>query len=124
LRSVPDLTLGRCWFHPDVPPKRATGYLNLYSNQLTGTIPESLRLRNLIFLDLGRNSLYGTLPYDIGETFVELRNLHLDFNRLNGTIPESYTAVGNGRLESLTLNNNLLSGWVPDNFELHDKLSK
>jgi hypothetical protein len=31
-------------------------------------------------------------------------------------------SVGNGRLELLSLNHNSLTGWVPDNFVLSDKL--
>jgi hypothetical protein len=69
-----------------------TEYLNLYSNHLTGTIPQGLRLRQLIYLDLGRNNLYGTLPEDLGETFIQLRMLHLDHNQFNGTV--SWTKYG------------------------------
>ena len=90
------------------------GYLNLYSNQLTGTIPSGLRLRQLIFLDLGRNKLDGPLPSDLGETSVELRVLHMDHNAFAGTIPESYASVGNGRLWELSLDHNQLTGYVPD----------
>lgn len=100
----------------------ATGYLNLYSNQLTGTIPEGLRLRSLVFMDLGRNYLHGPLPSDLGETFVELRNLHLDHNSFFGSIPESYMSVGNGRLEELSLDHNQLTGFVPDSHTIWNKM--
>ncbi|KAG7337961.1 two component regulator [Nitzschia inconspicua] len=101
---------------------RPLQYLNLYSNQLTGTIPSSLRLRQLWYLDLGKNNLEGTLPADLGETFFSLIALHLDHNRFNGTVPESYMTVGNGRLESLYLDNNQLTGTVPDSFQLWNNI--
>ncbi|KAG7348637.1 two component regulator [Nitzschia inconspicua] len=101
---------------------RPLQYLNLYNNQLTGTIPSSLRLRQLWYLDLGKNNLEGTLPADLGETFFSLIALHLDHNRFNGTVPESYMTVGNGRLESLYLDNNQLTGTVPDSFQLWNNI--
>jgi len=103
---------------------RPIEYLNLYSNQLTGTIPRSLRFRMLTYLDLGRNQLNGTLPDDLGDTFVELRHLFLDHNQLSGTVPYSYMTVGNGRLESLSLDHNKLTGWVPDNYEYLNKMNQ
>jgi hypothetical protein len=71
------------------PPPPRTEYLNLYDNRFTGTIPSNLRLRDLVYLDLGRNVLYGSIPSDIGDSFVSLRQFHIDFNRLSGSIPES-----------------------------------
>lgn len=64
-------------------------------------------------LDLGRNQLTGTIPEM--EKFVKLRHLSLDHNKLTGIIPESLIATGNGRLESLHLNDNALIGGVPGN---------
>ena len=75
-----------------------TEYLNLYDNQLTGTVPSALRLRRLFLLDLGRNQLTGQLPDDLGEKFVSLRILSLSHNKFSGTLPPSYINVGNGRL--------------------------
>jgi len=99
---------------------RPIRYLNLYSNQLTGTIP-TMRFRKLNFADLGRNKFTGTLPDDIGEKWVELRYLWMDHNQFSGTIPYSYPTVGNGRVEVLSLNHNQLTGWVPGHFQ-HNKL--
>mmetsp|Transcript_19533 Transcript_19533/g.45502 ORF Transcript_19533/g.45502 Transcript_19533/m.45502 type:complete len:783 (+) Transcript_19533:234-2582(+) len=99
---------------------RPVRYLNLYSNQLTGTIP-NLRFRKLTFADFGRNQFIGTLPEDIGLRWVELRYLYLDHNQFTGTIPYSYPTTGNGRVEAMALNHNNLTGYVPGQF-YHNKL--
>ncbi len=99
-----------------------TEYFNVYNNQLTGTLPQSMRLRFVIYFDVGRNFLTGTLPVDLGEKFVELRHLHLDHNKFRGTLPESYNTVGNGRLESFSINHNELTGVVPGKRSLYNKL--
>jgi hypothetical protein len=103
-------------------PSFYQGYLNLYSNQLTGPIPDDLRWRRLFLLDLGRNQLTGTLPADIGEKFVSLRHLALNHNQFRGTIPASYTLVGNGRLESFHIDHNQLTGAVPSSYAFSNKL--
>ena len=81
-----------------------------------------MRLRFVIYFDVGRNNLTGTLPIDLGEKFVELRHLHLDHNQFRGTLPDSYNTVGNGRLESFSINNNELTGVVPGKRSLYNKL--
>jgi len=101
---------------------RPLSYLNLYSNKLTGTLPQNLRLRNLRYFDVGRNQLTGTLPDDIGEKFVWLRHFHLDHNGFGGTLPASYNTVGNGRLESFSINHNQLTGTIPGERTLYNKL--
>lgn len=65
----------------------------------------------------------GSLPNDIGETMFHLRHLHLDHNKFRGTIPLSYNSVGNGRLESLTLHDNQLTGVVPGPRPMYNKLT-
>ncbi|KAL3897361.1 MAG: hypothetical protein SGARI_006939, partial [Bacillariaceae sp.] len=96
----------------------------LRANELTGTIPDGLRLRKLVYMDVGRNQLQGTLPEDLGETFVELRMLHMDHNAFEGSIPWTYSSVGNGRLEELSLDHNQLTGWVPDDHTIWNKMSE
>jgi hypothetical protein len=54
-------------------------------------------------------------------TFSSLRHLHLNNNRFNGTIPEAFTTMGNGRLEQLLIHDNdfdgtFPGGWNPSNF--------
>lgn len=89
---------------------------------MSGTIPDSLRWRQLFFLDLGWNQLTGTLPVDLGEKFVALRHLHLDHNGFTGPLPTSYINVGNGRLEQLSVNDNQLTGEIPADRELTNKM--
>ena len=91
-------------------------------NQLTGSIPSNLRWRNCQYFDVGRNDMTGRLPNDLGNDFVALRHLHLDHNNFGGTLPLSYNDVGNGRLESLTINHNALTGVVSGKRRLDDKL--
>jgi len=92
---------------------RPIRYFNVYSNQLTGSLPEGLRLRQCLYFDVGENYFTGTLPQDIGDKFVELRMLYLDHNAFSGTLPSSYNTVGNGRLNILAIEHNQLTGIVP-----------
>ena len=108
------------WKSPET--SRPLQYFNVYDNQLTGTIPESLRLRKMIYFDVGRNLLDGTLPDDVGQRFVELRHLLIDWNKFNGTLQASYINVGNGRLQTLRVDHNQLSGEVPSYHEIRDQL--
>ena len=85
-------------------------YFNLYSNQLTGTLPKDLRFRRVTYFDVGRNQLTGKIPEELGENMVTLRHLHLDHNEFRGTLPKEYNYVGNGRLESFSINHNRLTG--------------
>mmetsp|Transcript_5908 Transcript_5908/g.14555 ORF Transcript_5908/g.14555 Transcript_5908/m.14555 type:complete len:554 (+) Transcript_5908:531-2192(+) len=101
---------------------RPLQYFNVYSNALTGTIPSSLRFRDVWYFDVGRNNLEGQLPEDVGLQFVELRHLLLDHNYFNGTLPDSYVNVGNGRLESFHIDHNQFTGQVPGNHDQRDKL--
>ena len=60
--------------------------VRLADNRLSGTFPEHLLANNpnLSILRLGNNTFYGTLP----DTFSgPLRNIELEHNKFNGTIP-------------------------------------
>ena len=81
-----------------------------------------MRLRRLVYMDLGRNQFSGTLPSDIGEKYVVLRHLYLDHNNFVGSIPTTFPGIGNDRLESLALDDNQLTGVVPGGHEILNKL--
>ena len=89
---------------------------------MTGTIPADMRLRQMFYMDLGDNQFSGTLP-PIPE-YVRLRHLFLDHNQFTGTVPQSYVVAGNGRIQTLEVNDNQLSGAFPGNHETYTQLSK
>ena len=86
------------------------GWLYLYGNQLTGTIPDLSALTNLKDLYLNSNQLTGTIPPSLGSHTL-LIVLSLWGNQLTGEIPDL------SRLTSLThlwLGGNQLTGEIPD----------
>jgi hypothetical protein len=87
-------------------------YLELYVNQFSGSIPESLgNLNNLQRLDLHDNKLGGSIPESLGN-LNNLEKLYLHDNQFRGAIPGT---LGNlKQLEKLYLNNNQLSDSIPD----------
>lgn len=60
--------------------------LNLSRNNLSGTIPDSIRRLKLDSLDLSRNQLCGEIPMGLAYIF-SLAYMDLSYNRLSGTIP-------------------------------------
>uniref|UniRef100_A0A1J3IRZ2 LRR receptor-like serine/threonine-protein kinase GSO1 n=1 Tax=Noccaea caerulescens TaxID=107243 RepID=A0A1J3IRZ2_NOCCA len=81
-------------------------FLDLSSNKLAGTLPESLgALRKLQILDLSSNSFTGSVPSSIGN-MASLKKLDLSFNAMNGAIAESL-----GKLEELVDLNLMANTW-------------
>ncbi|KAJ4824862.1 BRASSINOSTEROID INSENSITIVE 1-associated receptor kinase 1 [Turnera subulata] len=71
------------WFHVTCNSENSVTRVELYSNNLTGRIPEELgNLTNLVSLDLYLNNLTGEIP-----------PTRLNNNTLTGTIPWSLTNV-------------------------------
>jgi Leucine-rich repeat (LRR) protein len=83
--------------------------LQLSSNQLTGAIPDFSALPNLLKLSLYRNKLTGPIP-DFS-ALPNLQELFLINNKLTGPIPD-FSALPN--LQELYLENNQLTGAIPD----------
>ena len=85
--------------------------LLLSDNDLEGTIPPELgTLAKLEQLRFGGNNLSGTIPPELGD-LASLRELFLSHNDLEGPIPPE---LGNlAKLEQLWLSGNNLSGTVP-----------
>ncbi|KAL3941684.1 MAG: hypothetical protein SGBAC_003997 [Bacillariaceae sp.] len=103
---------------------RQLRYFNVHRNQMTGSIPSNMRLRQMFYMDLGNNKFSGNLPTNLGEEYVRLRHLFLDHNNFEGPVPESYINAGNGRIQTLTLNDNNFSGAFPWNHEVFNRMRK
>lgn len=84
--------------------------LNLGFNSLTGSVPTNLT-KSLVKLEVSDNHLSGTIPEGI-QVYQELRLIDLSDNWLNGSIPSSLRNLS--KLESLLLSNNHLSGSIPE----------
>lgn len=104
--NSPSLSLLSPCFH-------IAGYFDVHRNQMTGSIPSNMRLRQMFYLDLGYNGFSGTLPNDMGTDYVRLRHLHLDHNNFVGTFPKSYLTSGDWRILTVFVNDNNLSGVFP-----------
>ena len=93
---------------PSFPSKVQT--LSLFDNNLSGKIPAVLgQSTSMVFLDLEKNNLTGTLPDFSPKS--ELQYLFLGSNRLSGRIPDSMSNLPD--LAKLSLPKNLLTGIVP-----------
>ena len=85
--------------------------LKLQYNSLTGTIPTWFgSMNSLGGLYLHRNDLTGSIPSELGQ-LTRLRRLWLDRNDLTGTIPPELGSMSN--LGTLNLHTNRLSGTIP-----------
>ena len=85
--------------------------LNLYDNQLAGTIPVEIGgLTSLQTLNLSYNQLTGSIPAEVG-SLSSLQDLQLWSNQLNGSIPTGLGDLSN--LSVLNLSGNSLSGGIP-----------
>ena len=86
-------------------------YLDLTSNQLSGSIPIELgNLSNLVYLGLDENRLSGSIPAELG-SLSNLEYLWLYGNQLSGPIPPELGGLAN--LQWLLLMENRLSGSIP-----------
>ncbi|KAI3962115.1 hypothetical protein MKW92_002300 [Papaver armeniacum] len=97
---------------PELAKLEHLQYLELYKNNLVGSIPKELGdgLKNLVSLDLYQNNLTGSIPTTLFK-LSHLRFLRLNGNRLTGRIPRDLTKLGN--LKSLDVSNNDLCGTIP-----------
>merc|ERR1712023_130161 len=94
--------------------------INLYDNNLVGTIPDSLgSLEHLNTLVLWKNKLTGSIP-DLSAA-TRLQVLDLADNELSGSIPEN---LGELSLTELWLNANELSDDIPEDIFSMNSLRK
>lgn len=100
-------------------------WISLHNNQFSGPLPLNWNLRKLFYLDLGRNSLTGTIPDDWVEgdnALISLRLLYVDYNNLGGPLPSQWTNLGTGRMKSMILSNNTFTGEVPGGYQVTETL--
>ena len=88
--------------------------LDLSSNNLSGGLPEELKLlMYLQILDLSHNDILGSLPPEYS-TLYDLVELNLSENSLTGGIPEEYGGAGTFELlEVLDVSQNHIEGDIP-----------
>ncbi|CAL9097784.1 unnamed protein product [Musa textilis] len=90
--------------------------LNLSYNNISGPVPVAItQISSLVFLLLQHNSLSGSVPDTWGSTVshgtYQLQSLHLENNLLSGSIPLSLGRLQT--LEDVSLSNNQLNGSIP-----------
>ncbi len=93
---------------PDLSGMTGLESVILSGNQLSGPIPSLAGLTQLAWLDLARNRLTGTIPELTGMT--ALRDVFLGNNRLSGALP---SLVGLAGLRTFQANDNQLTGSIP-----------
>ncbi|KAL3818729.1 hypothetical protein ACJIZ3_004634 [Penstemon smallii] len=88
-------------------------YLQVQSNNFTGTIPMELgNLKRMISLGLSQNQLSGSIPSSLGN-LRSLRFLDLDNNKLMGIIPDQVIQlIQRGNLLRMNVSNNQLAGTI------------
>merc|ERR1711966_414851 len=102
-----------------ISPKigQLTSLVNFYAGQniLKGGVPLGFgKCKNLRNLSLYKNNLSGPIPD--WSTLNGLHYLDLGFNKMTGTLPESYPTIGNRKLKEIHLNNNQLTGAIPSDW--------
>jgi hypothetical protein len=91
-------------------------YFNLFSNQLSGTIPFSWsRFTELRSLFLHNNRLTGTLPPEFG-SLPKINFFNVALNQLHGKLPESWSSLRNVFMMSFQ-DNPRLEGVVPASWD-------
>ncbi|XP_031261135.1 leucine-rich repeat protein 1-like [Pistacia vera] len=96
-----EVTLPLSWFHVTCNDDNKVTRLEIYSNQINGSIPAELgSLTNLLSLDLYKNQLSGPIPDSLGN-LKALLFMRLNDNKLTGTVPQSVKALTNGSLRIL-----------------------
>ncbi|CAK9187841.1 unnamed protein product [Ilex paraguariensis] len=86
--------------------------LDLSSNNLSGTVPESFGACSVLeLLDISVNNFSGELPIGTFLMLSNLKDLVLSFNDFVGALPESLSNLTN--LETLDVSSNNISGLIP-----------
>ncbi|KAJ8765707.1 hypothetical protein K2173_014829 [Erythroxylum novogranatense] len=92
---------------------------DISNNFVTGKIPDTIsQLRSIEQIELFNNQLYGGLPESLSKLSTLLR-FDASQNNLTGILPEKIAAM---KLESLNLNDNKLTGEIPEVLALNPNL--
>lgn len=95
--------------------------INLSSNKLIGSIPESFgQLSNLRKLYLNTNTVYGSIPRSFAN-LTSLTDLNLSSNTLTGSFPEVFFNLTH--INTINLSYNSLAGQIPDKFDSFTSLT-
>ena len=110
-----------------------TGHVLLAGLQISGTIPADIGTKTgLRWITSSMNRISGTLPTQLGLLSSHLHNFDIANNNISGTIPTQFgwlsSSLGSydrttGVNGGLYLNDNLLSGSLPSQLNLLNKLS-
>ncbi|CAM8906052.1 unnamed protein product [Rhodiola kirilowii] len=96
---------------PDFKGCRSLYKIELDKNLLNGSIPWDIEhCTKLLSLNLRDNLLSGIIPWEIS-TLPSITDINLAYNQLSGTIPENFEKCRT--LESFNVSYNLLTGAVP-----------
>ncbi|XP_058078436.1 leucine-rich repeat protein 1-like isoform X2 [Magnolia sinica] len=99
------------WFHITCNQDNRVTRLELYKNNIQGTIPAELgNLKSLISLDLYNNNISGVIPPSLGK-LKSLVFLRLNDNQLSGQIPRELLGISSLKVVDITNNN--LCGTIP-----------
>jgi Leucine-rich repeat (LRR) protein len=86
--------------------------VNVYGNNLTGTLPSSLqKLSDLLYLDVSHNNLTGTLAASLVESWSQLEQLYVEYNHFHGTLPPQLGKLT--KLQQFSAEHNRFSGSIP-----------
>mmetsp|Transcript_18681 Transcript_18681/g.52232 ORF Transcript_18681/g.52232 Transcript_18681/m.52232 type:complete len:1188 (+) Transcript_18681:289-3852(+) len=122
LRKLTSLSCANCHLRGGLPDGEETGIdhlsqlrnLDLYNNDLTGTLPEGLAtLVHLRSIVLAKNQFHGKLPQFVSDELVLLEEFWINFNDFTGTIPPFDKQP---TIQKLYLNGNSFTGTLPDTF--------
>jgi Leucine-rich repeat (LRR) protein len=115
LTNLRDLQLSACQLQgqlTDLAALTNLRNLNLFDNQLRGSLPnEMIQMIRLERFSISRNMLTGNL--DVVDAWVEMQELYVAENQFRGPLP-SLSAMP--RLSRAVLNQNMLTGSIPENF--------
>uniref|UniRef100_A0A7N2R143 non-specific serine/threonine protein kinase n=1 Tax=Quercus lobata TaxID=97700 RepID=A0A7N2R143_QUELO len=130
LPNIRELYLGRNGLEGPIPTSLSNAshieFLDLSSNNFTGPIPLLGNLKNLVKLFLGSNKLSSTTElnfqvFDSLTNCTQLEDIFLNSNQLSGELPSSAANLS-VKLQEFCIDDNLLTGSLPQGFERYQNL--